>query len=68
MSVFDHLKKGGLHHQLGIPEGERIPEPAMRGLCHGSIGDHVVVQGRDVKITPKIKKRACFGLNFGYHK
>jgi len=68
MSVFDNIKKGALHRQLGIPEHERIPEPTMKSLCHGSIGDHVIANGHSVTITKKIKQRACFGENLGYRK
>jgi hypothetical protein len=68
MSVFDNIKKGALHRQVGVPETETIPKSSMKALCHGSIGDEILINGHEVTVTPKIKKRACFGLNFGYRK
>jgi hypothetical protein len=70
MSAFDHIKKGALHHDLGVPEGEPIPggKAKMKQLCHGSIGDHIMVGDNDITLTDKIKKRSCFAANFGYRK
>ena len=70
MSAFDHIKKGALHHDLGIPEGEPIPggKKKMRELCHNSIGDNVMIGNHQVTITPKIKQRSCWALNFGHYK
>ena len=31
-----HLKKGALHRQLGIPEGEKIPEARLEAASHSS--------------------------------
>jgi hypothetical protein len=69
-SPFNNLHKGQLHRDLGIPEGENIPggKRKLKQLCHGSIGDHVMVGDNDVVLTENIKKRACFGANFGYRK
>lgn len=29
-----HMKKGALHRQLGVPEGEKIPEAKLEAASH----------------------------------
>ncbi len=41
-----HMKKGALHRDLGVPEGEDIPESKLRKAEHSK--------------NPKIRKRAIF--------
>jgi hypothetical protein len=48
-SMFDHIKKGALHKQEGIPEGEKIPVSEL---------EHLKEDG-----TPLEKKRANWALN-----
>ncbi len=31
-----HLKKGALHRQLGVPEGQKIPEARLEKAAHSS--------------------------------
>jgi len=31
-----HLRKGGLHRALGVPEGEKIPEAKIEAAKHSS--------------------------------
>ena len=70
MSLFDNLHKGALHRELGVPEDEPIPggKRKMNQICHGSIGDRIVVGNHEVTINKKMKQRACFASNFGYGK
>jgi len=35
-----HMRKGGLHRALGIPEGEKIPEAKVEAATH-SKNEHV---------------------------
>lgn len=35
-----HLRKGGLHRALGVPEGEKIPEAKLEAAKHSS-NEHV---------------------------
>jgi hypothetical protein len=43
-----HIKKGALHRQMGIPEGQKIPVSKLREWKHSS--------------DPKLRKRANFAL------
>lgn len=49
-----HIKKGALHAQLGIPQGQKIPVSTLMNLKENG--------------TPLEKKRANFALNFGHNK
>ena len=60
-SPFEGLKEGALHKQLGIKEDKKIPKTLLRKITAGKVGD--TVEGK--KITPLLKKRAQFALNFG---
>jgi hypothetical protein len=42
-----HFKKGALHSELGVPQGQKIPASKMAAALHGSDG-------------PLAKKRALF--------
>ena len=69
-SAFEHVKKGALHRQLGVPEDQPIPggKAKMKELCHASVGDMFYIENHGVKVTEKMKKRGCFAANFGYRK
>lgn len=50
-----HIKKGALHRELGIPEGEKIPEVKLERAAHSS--------------NPKLAKRAHLAETLkGLHK
>jgi hypothetical protein len=70
MSVFDNIKKGSLHRELGIPEDEKIPggKRKMQQLCHAPIGEQIIIAGREVTVNAHMKKQGCFAANFGYRK
>ena len=63
-----NIKHGALHQELGVPPGEKIGKGNLEKICHGSIGDQIVVHGHPVTIDEHMKKQACFGLNFAYRK
>ena len=67
MSAFKGIKRGALHRELHVPEGEDIPggRRKMNQICHGSIGEHVMVGDHEVTVSPIMKKRACWANNFG---
>lgn len=48
-----NVKKGALHRQLGIPQGQKIPVSTLERLKHSG--------------NPLSRKRANFALNFGHH-
>lgn len=44
-------KRGQLHRDLGVPQGQKIPASKIRAALHSS--------------SPTIRKRANFARNFG---
>lgn len=46
------VKKGALHKELHIPQGEKIGKSRLEELKHST--------------NPKLRKRANFALNFNY--
>lgn len=60
-SPFKGLKKGALHKMLKIPEEKKIPRTLLNKLNKAELGS--TVDG--IKITPLLKKRVNFALNFG---
>ena len=57
------FKKGALHKALGVPESEDLPKGIMEKIKKGKVGDFVIVNGKKIKITDKLKKQAVLGLN-----
>ena len=49
-----HFKKGALHSELGVPQGQKIPSSKMSAALHGSDG-------------PLAKKRALFAKDVLKH-
>jgi len=60
-SPFKGLKKGALHKMLKIPEDKKIPRTLLNKLNKAEVGSTVM----GYKITPLLKKRVNFALNFG---
>jgi hypothetical protein len=63
-----NIRHGALHEELGIPEDKKIGKGNLERICHGTIGEQIMVHGHPVTIDRQIQERACFGLNFGYRK
>lgn len=59
-------KKGALHRQLGIPESETIPKGILKRIREQGKGSFIMVRGKKMKVTKKLKDRANFALNVGY--
>lgn len=69
-SPYEGLRKGALHHNLGVPKGENIPggKPKLRQLCYADVGSRVMVGDHKVSVTEEIKKQSCFAAFLGgYH-
>lgn len=49
-----HLRKGGLHRALGVPEGETIPQSKIEAATH-SKNEHVAHMARFAKTMGKFK-------------
>jgi hypothetical protein len=56
-------KKGALHRQLGVPEGEKIPVGILYRIRDARPGTETPVHGKKVSVTPLLKKRANFAIN-----
>lgn len=56
-------KKGALHRQLHIPEGEKIPVGILYRIRDARPGTETPVHGRKVTVTPLMKRRANFAIN-----
>jgi len=66
---FANIKKGALHRQLGISPGVDIPRTLLRKIKATTVGRTVTnptKRGkRKIKVTPLLKRRVQFALNFG---
>lgn len=45
MRAIHHLRRGGLHRALGVPEGDKIPADKIEAATH-SENDHVAHMAR----------------------
>jgi hypothetical protein len=53
--VIHHMRKGGLHRALGVPEDENIPESKVEAATH-SDNPHVVHMANFAKTLKGMKK------------
>jgi len=62
------IKKGALHRQLEIDADVNIPVTLMRKIKSAPIGSRIknptLIGKRYVTVTPLLKKRVVFALNF----
>lgn len=62
-----HLHKGKLHHELGIPIGEKIPEKELQDILHADPGEviheHLDHHMKNIHVTPHLKKEAQLAEN-----
>ena len=58
------LKEGALHKQLGIPEDEKIPVSLLEKILISKPGDVIKWNGKKIKVTPKLLKRARLAKTF----
>lgn len=62
------LKKGALHRQLGRGKNYKFTKSELTSLNKFKVGEYFGYNGKDRKMTPLLKKRITFALNFGYRK
>jgi hypothetical protein len=48
---------GALRRQLGVPEGQKIPESWLSRIANAKVGETVSLNGKRVKVTTKLKRR-----------
>ncbi len=57
-----HLKKGALHSQLGIPESTKIPNTLVNTLANAKVGDTITnptkIGKEEYKVTELLHERA----------
>lgn len=53
-----HLKKGTLHEQLGIPQGQNIPTGILNEIKTAKVGGHVKGPHGAIPVTGLLKRRA----------
>jgi hypothetical protein len=56
-------KKGSLHRQLGIPQGQNIPKKILHDIVDTEIGK----KSHGVTVTKLVKSRSNFALNVKHH-
>lgn len=52
------LKKGALRKQLGIKAGQKIPMATLNKILKTEIGEKISINGKTIKVTSTLKKRA----------
>ena len=53
-----HMKKGALHRQLGVPEGEKIPEGKLKSAEAGNYGPKAEKRAHTAETLKKLAPRA----------
>lgn len=54
--------KGALRKQLGIKEGEIIPESLLRKIINTETGKTINYKGKTIRVTTQLKRRAILAL------
>ena len=62
-SPFKDIKKGTLHKALGYSQGKDIPNGVIDRIVATDIGNKVTANGKSIKVTPELKKKANFAKN-----
>lgn len=57
------LKEGALHEQMGVKKNKNLPKSKVASLAKAKIGSTVSVDGKQQKMSVKLKKRAVFAKN-----
>lgn len=54
------MKEDGLRNQLGVPEGEKIPQSLLNKIKSAEVGDMIMnpYTKKNMKVTALLKKRA----------
>ena len=60
----EHMQKGALHKQLGIPASKTIPKKTLQEVVKTEAGKKV----NKITVTPLLKKRSQFVLNIRQKK
>lgn len=55
---------GALRRQLGVPEGKTIPTSWLNKIMNAEIGETISLNGKRIKVTGQLKKRANLALVF----
>lgn len=53
---------GALRRQLGVAEGQKIPTSWLNKIMNAEVGETVSLNGKRVKVTTLLKRRANFAL------
>jgi len=53
-AVTSHMRKGQLHRDLHIPQGEKIPQKALQAALEGKYGEAVARRARLAKTLKKM--------------
>lgn len=53
---------GALRRQLGVEEGKKIPTSWLNKIMNAEVGETVSLNGKRVRVTTKLKRRANFAL------
>lgn len=59
------IKKGALKRQLGYKEGQKIPSSVLDKILKAKVGSKVIVNGKSIKVTAKLKRRVSLARTLG---
>lgn len=57
------FKEGTLRSQLRVPKDMKLTSPVLKKMNKTEIGDMFTFNGRQIKMTPLLKKRITLGIN-----
>jgi hypothetical protein len=57
------FEEGGLHRSLGVPMKDKFTKSELERYKKVPEGKDIRVRGKNVKMTPKIKKQLTLGIN-----
>lgn len=62
------FKEGSLRSMLRAPKSVKLDAPLLRRLNKAEIGETYMFRGREIKMTPLMKKRITLGINLQKRK
>jgi len=62
------FKEGSLRGMLRVPKTVKLDAPLLRRLNKAEIGETYMFRGREIKMTPLMKKRITLGINLQKRK
>lgn len=57
------FEEGGLHRSLKVPMADKFTRAELQRYKRVADGKNFKVRGKDIKMTPKIKKQLTLGIN-----